>query len=184
MSKPPLYLPPTTDEPLKVSLIIGSPDYDPLSVRLFDLVLPRSKPAPVHPDEVKFHPQPELFHTFRPDQKVPPKFISLVFTGVVLAPWVVLLGLVRHISFPTIYLRRQLTVLSFQWSQVFPSLAHLFSPSIFPFVLSLGAFETLLFTYWVKLKLGDVLLYGAVLGVVTIFTGRQALSSISSRRKD
>ncbi|KAF5330170.1 hypothetical protein D9611_010525 [Ephemerocybe angulata] len=162
-SKPPLYLPPTSTEPLKVSLIIGTPNYDPITVRLFDLILPASQPAPTHPDEASFHVRPELHHTFRPDQKLPPKAVSLFFAGLTFAPWVVLIGL---------------------WSQVTPRLTHLFSPSILPFILSLVAFESLLLTYWVKLRLGEVLLYGAGLGLVTIFTGRQALSSISSLRKD
>ena len=69
-----------------------------------------------------------------------------------------------------------------QWSQVAPRATGLFSPSILPFIASLGAFEGLLFTYWLKLRLGDVLLYGAILGVVTVFTGRQALSSIAAKR--
>lgn len=168
-SKPPLYLPPTPKtasgevNPLKLTLLIGSPEHEPLSVRLFDLILPPSQPPPAHPDEVTFHPREELFHTFRPEQKVPNKFISLVFSGIALAPWVVLVGL---------------------WSQVAPAPKHLLSPSILPFIVSLGAFETLLFTYWVKLKLPDVLLYGAGLGIVTIFTGRQALASVAAQRKD
>ncbi|KAH6917973.1 Dolichyl-diphosphooligosaccharide--protein glycosyltransferase subunit Swp1 [Coprinopsis sp. MPI-PUGE-AT-0042] len=162
MQRPPLYLPPTTTKsPLSVSLIIGTQDYDPIHSSLFDLVLPASQPAPVHPDEITFHPQPELFHTFRPEQKVPPKVVSLVFAGIALAPWAVLLGL---------------------WSQVAPSPTRLFSPSIFPFVLSLGAFEGLLFLYWVQLKLPQVLLYGAILAIPTVLTGKQALSSISNQR--
>jgi oligosaccharyltransferase complex subunit delta (ribophorin II) len=48
--------------------------------------------------------------------------------------------------------------------------------------MTLGAFEILLFWYWVDLKLGQVLLYGGVLGVVTIFAGKYALSSIAQHR--
>ena len=95
MSKPPLSLPPTTDAPLKVTLLIGSSLYSPLSIHLFDLVVPRSAPAPIHPDEASFHPLPEIKHTFRPDQKLPPRPISAIFAVLVLSPWVVLLSLVR-----------------------------------------------------------------------------------------
>ncbi|TFK34474.1 oligosaccharyl transferase delta subunit [Crucibulum laeve] len=161
LARPPLSLPPTTDAPLKVSLIIGSSQYSPLSAELFDLILPLSHPAPVHPDEASFHVLPEIKHTFRPEQKLPPRVISAFFAGLVVAPWAVLLGL---------------------WSQISPRAPHLFSPSILPFVLSLGAFEGLLFWYWVDLKLGQVLLYGTILGVFTIFTGKQALASIGNRR--
>ncbi|KDR80116.1 hypothetical protein GALMADRAFT_223015 [Galerina marginata CBS 339.88] len=162
LSKPPLSLPPTPNgEPLKVTLLIGTSQYDPLAVELFDLVLPRSQPAPEHPQESTYHPLPEIKHTFRPDNKLPPRFISAVSAIVVLAPWVVLLGL---------------------WSQVAPRTSRLFSPSILPFILSLGAFEVLLFQYWVGLKLGQVLLYGAILTIPTVFAGKQALSSIGKRR--
>lgn len=56
------------------------------------------------------------------------------------------------------------------------------SPSIVPFVATLGAFEALLVWYWVDLKLGQVLSYGAVLGIFSIVAGRQALASIGERR--
>ncbi|PPR07465.1 hypothetical protein CVT26_013435 [Gymnopilus dilepis] len=162
LAKPPLSLPPTPQrDPLKVTLLVGSPQYDPLAVELFDLVLPASQPAPQHPQESTFHPLPEIKHTFRPEPKQPPAFISAASVGFVLAPWVVLLGL---------------------WSQVAPRPSRLFSPTILPFILSLGAFEALLFRYWVGLKLGQVLLYGAVLAVPTVFAGKQALSSIAERR--
>ncbi|KAF8960354.1 oligosaccharyl transferase delta subunit [Flammula alnicola] len=161
-SRPPLSLPPTPNsDPIKVTLIIGSPLYDPFSIELFDLVLPLSQPAPEHPLEATFHPLPEIKHTFRPEHKSPPRFISAVSAALVLAPWAVLLGM---------------------WSQVAPLPARLFSPSILPFILSLGAFEVLLFWYWVDLKLGQVLLYGAVLTIPTVFAGKQALSSIGDKR--
>jgi len=144
-----------------VSLFIGSPLHDPLSVELFELVLPRSLPAPEHPDAASYHSLPEIKHTFRPDHKLPPRFISAVSAALVLTPWIILLGL---------------------WSQVAPRLTHLFSPSILSFILCLGAFEGLLFWYWVDLKLGQVLLYGAMLSIPTVFAGKTALASIGSRR--
>jgi len=162
LSKPPLSLPPTPkSDPLQVTLLIGSSLHDPLSIELFDLVLPRSLPAPEHPDEASYYPLPEIKHTFRPDHKLPPRFISAVSAALVVTPWVVLLSL---------------------WSQVAPRPAYLLSPSILPFIVCLGAFEGLLFWYWVDLKLGQVLLYGAIISIPTIFTGKTALASIGSRR--
>lgn len=52
---------------------------------------------------------------------------------------------------------------------------HLFSPRVLPFTALLGAFEVLLFWYWVELKLGQVLLYGGILAIPTVFAGRTAL---------
>ncbi|KAF5379217.1 hypothetical protein D9615_005885 [Tricholomella constricta] len=161
MARPPLSLPPTSDAPLQVSLLIGSSTYSPLALSLFDLIVPASHPVPAHPDEASFHPLPEIHHTFRPEQKLPPRPISALACIAVLAPWIVLLGL---------------------WGQVAPRAVHLFSPGIFPFILTLGAFESLLVWYWVDLKLGQVLSYGGVLALVTIFTGKQALSKIGDRR--
>ncbi|KZV85016.1 hypothetical protein EXIGLDRAFT_741803 [Exidia glandulosa HHB12029] len=158
MSKPPASLPPTPNGgPLQVSLILGSFKYQSASYKLFELYVPRTQPATVHPDEASFHPLPAIHHTFRADPKSPPRVISLVFAAAVLAPWVVLLGLL---------------------SRVPHSLPHLFSPQIAPFVALLAAFEGLLFTYWVKLRLPDVLLYGAILAVPTVATGKRALGAM------
>ncbi|KAH8829329.1 oligosaccharyl transferase delta subunit [Flagelloscypha sp. PMI_526] len=161
MAKPPASLPPTTTAPLQVELFIGAPDYSPISATLFYLTVPASQPPISHPDEASYHLRPEIHHTFRPDQKLPPKFISAVSTLLVIAPWVVLLGL---------------------WSQISYKTPYLFSPSILPFTASLGAFEGLLLWYWVDLKLGQVLLYGSILGLVTLFTGRSALATVAERR--
>lgn len=97
MARPPSSLPPTSATPLKVSLFIGSFVHDPLKVDLFDLVLPESAPAPTHPDEPHFHPLPEIQHTFGLDPKLPPKVISMVFAGGVLAPWLVLFTFVSSL---------------------------------------------------------------------------------------
>ena len=94
MARPPNSIPPTTSNPLKVSLIVGSFVHDPVTFDLFDLQLPVSQPAPQHPEEASFHPRPLIEHTFRPEQKLPPKTISMVFTALVVSPWIVLLGLV------------------------------------------------------------------------------------------
>ncbi|KAF7306749.1 Dolichyl-diphosphooligosaccharide--protein glycosyltransferase subunit 2 [Mycena indigotica] len=161
MAKPLPSIPPTTTEPLEVTIIIGHPDHSPLKLHLFDLILPASGSLPQHPDEASFHLLPTIHHTFRLPPKTPPQFISAVFAALTLAPWLVLSAL---------------------WSQVFPGVPHLFSPRILPFIATLGAFEVLLVYYWVGLKLGQVLLYGSVLGLVTVFTGNTALSSIGARR--
>ncbi|KAF8631331.1 hypothetical protein AX15_002450 [Amanita polypyramis BW_CC] len=161
MAKPPSSLPPTSTEPLQVTLIIGTPKYSPISANLFDLHVPPSQPAPAHPDEATFHPLPEIQHVFHPEQKLPPRFISAFFALLVLAPWAILLGL---------------------WIKYAPAPKRLFSPHILPFIATLGAFEALLFWYWVALKLGDVLFYSAILGLVTFFTGKHALANIASQR--
>ena len=101
MARPPASIPPTTaSDPLKVELIIGSFVHSPLKVNLFDLFLPESQPAPQHPDEASFHPLPPIHHTFREEQKLPPRIVSGVSALLVLTPWVALLGLVSFLVFP------------------------------------------------------------------------------------
>ena len=95
MAKPPSSLPPTSTAPLKVTLLLGSFVHSPLKIDLFDLYLPPSHLPAQHPDEASFHILPTIEHTFRPDQKSPPRFISAVFAGIVVLPWVLLLALVR-----------------------------------------------------------------------------------------
>ncbi|KIO24269.1 hypothetical protein M407DRAFT_244508 [Tulasnella calospora MUT 4182] len=156
LRKPPVGLPPTTFDPLHVSLILGSFRHEGAVYDLFDLSLPPSASTPPHPEESSFHVQPEIAHTFRPDQKSPPKFISLVFAGLVLSPWAVLLGLLRYLP------------ISLQ-----PDTKTL------PFLACLASFEGLLFWYWVDLYLGQVLMYGAALGLATAIAGKRALSSFN-----
>ncbi|KAG7086663.1 hypothetical protein E1B28_002603 [Marasmius oreades] len=163
MAKPPSSLPPTLTSPLQVTLLLGTSQFKPLKLPLFDLFIPPSHPATEHPDEVLYRKRPDIEHTFRPEPKTPPKVVSAVFAGLVAGlPWAILIGL---------------------WSQLTNlRLTHLLSLHVVPFTITLGAFEVLLFQYWVRLKLGEVLLYGAVLGVVTLFTGKHALSNIAERR--
>ncbi|KAF8137527.1 Oligosaccharyltransferase subunit Ribophorin II-domain-containing protein [Boletus edulis] len=161
MARPPLSLPPTTDRPLAVSLILGSFIHDPATFDLFDLSVPSSATPAPHPDKASFHPQPPIVHTFHPEQKVPPKVISAFFAALVFAPWAVLLGL---------------------WSRVGVRVPHLLSPRILPFTALLGAFEALLVWYWVDLRLGQVLLYAGILALPTIFAGKTALATTGEWR--
>ncbi|KZT03858.1 oligosaccharyl transferase delta subunit [Laetiporus sulphureus 93-53] len=161
MAPPPLSLPPTTINPLKVTLLLGSFVHSPAKYQLFDLYVPESQPPPQHPDEVAFHLRPEIQHTFRPEQKIPAKAWSGFFAAFVFWPWLVLFGF---------------------WGELSPRVPNLLSPYIFPFIATLAAFEGLLIRYWIDLKLGQVLLYGAILAIPTAFTGKQALARIAQRR--
>jgi len=102
MAKAPPTFPPTVQGvPLQVTLYLGKQEFTPAALELFDLYVPPSLPPSVHPDEATFRLLPEIKHTYAPDQKSPHKFISGVFSGLVLAPWALLLGLVRILSLPT-----------------------------------------------------------------------------------
>lgn len=99
MAKPPSSLPPSGAAPLHVSLLLGSFVHSPATLDLFDLYVPPSAPAPVHPEEVFYQSRPEIAHTFRPEPKLPPSPISALFAALVLAPWAVLFVLVRVVPF-------------------------------------------------------------------------------------
>jgi len=156
MRRPPPQLPPTpTKIPLNVSLLLAFPPHAPLNLHLLQLQLPLSEPATEHAEEHFYHPQPEIFHTFRVDPRVPPRVLSLVGAGAVAGPWAVLLLLLGNLR---------------------PSLPFASSPKLLLFLTTLTAFEGLLITYWVQLSLGEVLLYGAVLGGVTVIAGVSGLN--------
>jgi len=158
VAKPPVSIPPTPDEtPLQVTLMLGSFKYTGAQYKLFELHLPRTQPAPQHAEAHLYRYKPLIAHTFREDPKLPPRIVSLVFAATVLAPWVVLIGLLSRIPL---------------------SLPNLLSHKILPFVVLLGAFEGLLFTYWLRLRLGDVLLYGALLAIPTAVTAKRALGAL------
>jgi len=161
MNKPPSSLPPSGSNSLKASLILGSFVHTPVKWDLFDLKLSPSLPAPTLPEEEIYHRRPIIEHTFRPDHKAPPRIISAFFSILVLSPW---LGLVIAIS------------------QLPQRLPNLLSPSVLPFIITLAGFEGLFFKYWVNLKIGEVLLYSAGFAILTLTTGKRALTALSNQR--
>lgn len=162
-------------------MLLGSFEHDPARFELFDLVIPASQPAPTHPEEATYHTLPDISHTFRPEQKLPPKAISAVFAATLLAPWPILFFLVR--IFPLLYvLMRLLTRSTLQWSKSGVKVPHLFAPQVLPFTGLLAAFEALLLWYWIDLRLGQVLLYGAILAPFTAYSGKIALVAASEWR--
>src|SRR5258708_18208609 len=96
--RPPPGIPPTVrGTVLNVDLILGSFTRVSSTVPLLKLKLPASLPVPPHPEESMYHARPTIYHTFRGEQRTPPKPISLIFVGLALSPWVLLLSLVCHI---------------------------------------------------------------------------------------
>ncbi|KAH9939549.1 oligosaccharyl transferase delta subunit [Amylocystis lapponica] len=158
MARPPAALPPSGAAPLEVSLLLGSFAHAPAQHALFALRVPASAPAGAGADEGAL---PEIAHTFRAEQRVPARAVSAVFAAAAFAPWAVLVGL---------------------WARVRPSVPHVGAPRIVAFVAALGAFEGLLLWYWVGLQLGEVLLYGGVLGACTALAGKQALGRVGELR--
>lgn len=125
MAKPPTSLPPTTTAPLKVELLLGSFVHDPAKIELFDLYLPASHAPAPHPDEATFHLLPTIEHTFRAAEKLPPRPVSAFFAAIVVAPWVVLAGLVSHTSMSGLYLANEHFHSGSPSPLAFPTYSHL-----------------------------------------------------------
>ncbi|KAG1745394.1 uncharacterized protein EDB91DRAFT_1236327 [Suillus paluster] len=66
---------------LEVSFMLGSFVHAPEKYDLFDLSIPTSQTPTEHSDEASFHILPVIKHTFRPDQRSPPRLISAVFAA-------------------------------------------------------------------------------------------------------
>ncbi|KAF8342957.1 uncharacterized protein EI90DRAFT_3030827 [Cantharellus anzutake] len=140
---------------LNVDLILGSFTRAPATIPLFKLKLPASLAVPPHPEESMYHSRRPLYHTFRAEQRTPPAAISLIFVALALSPWILLCTLLSHLP------------LHFKPST-----------STAPFIFLLAVFEALIVWYWVDLRIGQVLSYGAVLALITAAAGKRALQSI------
>ncbi|KAG6377417.1 hypothetical protein JVT61DRAFT_15217 [Boletus reticuloceps] len=159
MARPPLSLPPTTDRPLAVSLILGSF----ITIQLHSTSLTSTSPRlpRLHLTLTKRPSTPSRPSSTRsiPSKKFPPRSSPP--------------------SLPPSCSRRGLY---YSWSKVGVRVPHLLSPRILPFTALLGAFEALLVWYWVDLRLGQVLLYAGILALPTIFAGKTALATTGEWR--
>ncbi|KAI9100416.1 Dolichyl-diphosphooligosaccharide--protein glycosyltransferase subunit Swp1 [Phlyctochytrium arcticum] len=117
-------------------------------------------------DEI-FAAQPELHHTFRAPDKMPNKVLSLTFSLLVLAPWLLLLG--------------SYIVLGANVKNVFSNSVLFLSGTTFMAALSVCVL--LYYIYWVRLNLFQLLGYGSALGTVTAIVGRQALVARAALRQ-
>ncbi|RKP07116.1 Dolichyl-diphosphooligosaccharide--protein glycosyltransferase subunit Swp1 [Thamnocephalis sphaerospora] len=118
------------------------------------------------PADDGFMALPEIEHQFRPDDKMPPVTFSLGFSAVVLSPWFVLVTL---------------------WKLAGANPANLPSSPVAllahgTFLSCLAGFLGLFYLYWTQLRLLQTISYGAILAVVTVLSGRVALSDIAHRR--
>ncbi|KAL0252763.1 hypothetical protein I308_102155 [Cryptococcus tetragattii IND107] len=156
----------------RLTLLLSSlNEYTPLAYPLGEICIPESilqpRPRkrhdlPPRAGEPAFQPEQELFHTFKED----PKTVGWAKSGagivVTLAPWGVLLALFGKLS-PS---------LNFQTPPV----------SSYVFLLVLAAIETLIFVYWVGLKLYQLLPPFLALCAIAAYTGLIALRELRERR--
>nr|ODN86506.1 oligosaccharyltransferase complex subunit delta (ribophorin II) [Cryptococcus depauperatus CBS 7841] len=156
----------------QLTLLLSSLDeYTPLAYPLGRLSLPPSvleslprkrHDLPARAGEPAFQPEQELYHTFKEDPKTVGWFKSGTGVIVTLMPWGVLLTLIPKLS---------------------PSLRFQSPPvSSYIFLLVLAALETLIFVYWVGLKLYQLLPPFLALSAIAAYTGLIALRELRARR--
>ncbi|GAA5966990.1 hypothetical protein JCM21900_003495 [Sporobolomyces salmonicolor] len=157
---------------LTATLLLGTRNHPGLSLPLgtFTFAPSLSLPFPYPPDDDlpthwevhKYKSQPEIQWTFRQKEKQINAVVALAGLGLVLAPWVVFLGVVAHRR-PTLSVAR-------------PSVTQAL------FLLSIAAFEALFLVYWIGLRLIPTLPYFGALGLWTAWIGRRALGEMRSTR--
>lgn len=157
-------------QPLKASIVIGSfGEAKPLLSEIFTLKVEEDKKGdlPTYTAPERYAAKPEIHHIFRPDQKSPPKIISLVFTLAVLATIPLLFG-------SWLLLGSNLNGLGSAMKTA--PIAH----SVF--FGSLVAMEGIFAMYYLSWKLFKVLPIAGAVGVVACISGAKALSEVQKRR--
>ncbi|KAJ3046057.1 hypothetical protein HDV00_003806 [Rhizophlyctis rosea] len=150
-----------------LNLYVGSATHQPIAYSFGTVTLDiRPDPKFGKFEHDVFEPLPEITHQFRADEKMPPVVLSQTFVLLVLTPW----GL-----------------LALSWLQLGANITNLFATSsnlIFGslFLGSLGSVLVLLYLYWLRLNIFQLLGFGAVLSLVTAVFGRQALVAHAAYR--
>lgn len=117
----------------------------------------QSPPAPIR------GMRPEIKHMFREPERRPPPFITTLFTGLVLAPLLILFA---------IWFKLGINVSNFQ-----------FSISALMFHAGLGAIFCLFFVFWMKLDMFVTCRWLFIFSLITFLAGHRLLSSIASQKK-
>ncbi|KAI9032164.1 Oligosaccharyltransferase subunit Ribophorin II-domain-containing protein [Hyaloraphidium curvatum] len=114
-------------------------------------------------DPVNYAVKPEITHVFRPGPKQAPVVVSGFFTLLVLSPWLLLLAGWQQLGFS-------------------PLSGSSASTSQGPFVIAIAALPVLMYLYWTRLNLFQLLGYMAGWGCFTFITGRRALREHAAQR--
>ncbi len=110
-------------------------------------------------DSDEFKAQPTIVHVFKSAQPEPSEKTAQLFTALVLAPWLFVLG--------------YWLLIGVNVSGLFSSAAYAFYGLLFMGVLD--AWILLFFMYFTVFNIFQLIGYGFVLGIATLFVGRQAL---------
>ncbi|KXN64544.1 hypothetical protein CONCODRAFT_80951 [Conidiobolus coronatus NRRL 28638] len=142
-------------------LVRGNNQKDTIKYKLASLSLPESKKKLDTEKKSEFGPLPLIHHTFRPDEKVPLKALSLVFSGLVLAPWALLLvgwtsNSVNFSKFPTNPTKAVYNA---------------------GFIGTLVAYTVLNYLYWTKLNVFETIYYFTIITLFSVPFGYLTLKN-------
>ncbi|KAK6349367.1 hypothetical protein TWF730_010114 [Orbilia blumenaviensis] len=159
-----------SSQSLSLTLALGSfGQSKPLSVEIatvtpvLDAVTKKSLPEPA----LKYQKMKEIHHIFRAEPKSPPKVISLVFLGAVVACLPGLFGAWFTLSANVSHLPKSLAA----------------SPVAHPlFFASLLAFEGVFFAYYTQINIFQTLAAVAIISPVAMLSGSRALREVRARR--
>lgn len=146
-----------------MDLIIGDAVIEnPISWHLADVQLTfADDPLTAPSAESRYAKKPEITHMFREPEKRPPAAVSNFFTGLVLVPVLILLGL---------------------WVKIGVNISNFpFSLSALGFHVGLAAIFGLYYCYFVKLTMFQTLRYLGLIGIPTFLFGHRLLSGIAAR---
>nr|XP_018909835.1 PREDICTED: dolichyl-diphosphooligosaccharide--protein glycosyltransferase subunit 2 [Bemisia tabaci] len=149
-----------------ISLIVG--DAILSDSFLWDMAKVQLKFPSDAPDAAKsstdiYKPKPEIQHLFREPEPRPRAAVSTFFTGLVILPLLILLGL---------WVKLGVNIKNFP-----------FSLSAVLFHLGLGAIFGLFTLFWLKLNMFETLKYLIGLAIVTFLCGNKMLSHVAANRK-
>ncbi|KAI9879489.1 MAG: hypothetical protein M1830_008365 [Pleopsidium flavum] len=160
----------TSSKPLYATLIIASfGSSQPYSNHIFDVNVKLDPNVPYAAPEnpLRYGKLPEIHHTFKADPKSPPKVISLVFAGAVIAALPILLGTWLSLGANLNHLSRAI--------QNAP-VSHIM------FYGSILVLEGIFFMYYTTWNLFQTLPAAAGVGAITFLSGSRALSEVQERR--
>lgn len=106
-------------------------------------------------------PKPDIEHLFRPAEKRPPEAVSLFFTGITAAPFLILLIL---------------------WAKIGVNFGNFTALSL-PFHVGFGAILSLFTLFWLKLDMFVTCAWLVPIGGFTFFSGHKLLSHLARSRK-
>ncbi|KAK2165199.1 hypothetical protein LSH36_53g01001 [Paralvinella palmiformis] len=147
-----------------IALIVGDVVIEnPLLWNVADVYLTFPE-GPTQPSYTgRYSKKPEIEHMFAKPEQRPPTATSVIFTVLVLLPFIILFAI---------------------WAKLGANVGNFtLSPSAVGFHVGLGAIFGLYYCYWLNLSMFVTLKYLGVIGIPTFLFGNKLLSGIAAKRK-